>query len=127
MNDIEAILKATIQTKVIEAFNQTPDMIEKLVQGALSKDVNENGQPPSSSRYNEETMPYMDWLVGNEIRMAVHEVVRDHVATNKVQIREKVENAIGMSDFARPLGETIAKVLSEDWRWSVDLKIEEDK
>jgi len=121
MNDIEAILKATIQTKVIEAFNSTPEMVEKLVAAALSKEVDEHGQRPG---YNSQRMPYMEWLVGDEIRKAVCECIREYVAGHKNEISARVQAAMVSSDFVKPISETIAKVMSEEYRWNVELKID---
>ncbi len=122
--DIETILKTTIQTKVIEAFNQTPEMIEKLVTAALSKEVSEHGGPPS--RYDRTSMPYMDWLVGEEIRQAVHQAVKEYIATHKPQIAERVESVMQNTEFGKEVGTTISKILSEEWRWTVNLDIQRD-
>lgn len=123
MNDIDAILKATIQTKVIEAFNSTPEMVEKLVQAALEKEVDEHGQKPSG--YGSQKMPYMEWLVGDEIRKAVCECVREYVASHKEDIVKRVQTTMQSSNFMQPISEVVAKVLSDDYRWTVDLKISE--
>lgn len=121
MNDIEAILKATIQTKVVEAFNSTPDMVEKLVAAALSKEVNQQGGAPG---YHDKKMPYMDWLVGEEIRRAVCGCVRDYVAENKEQIAAKTRAAIESSDFGTPIAAALAGVLGQSHNWFVNLEIQ---
>ncbi len=63
-DDIEKILRATIQTKVIEAFNTTPEVIEKLVEAAFTKEVDEYGQTPGRHVYGVK-MPWLDWLRRN--------------------------------------------------------------
>ncbi len=122
-NDIEQLLKATIQTKVVEAFNETPAMIDKLVQAAISKEVNENGREPSYS--DRKKMPYMEWLVGEEIRKAIAESVQEYVTNNKNAIRSRVDETISKSNFSNTLTKTLSKIMSEEWRWSVDLKVHE--
>ena len=124
-NDIEEILKAAIQTKVVEAFNQTPEMIDKLVEAAISKEVNEHGGKPAS--YGDKRMPYMEWLVGEEIRKAIAESVREYVNQNSDLIRERVAKSISNAEFGNSLAETLTKILSDEWRWSVDLKVSQDK
>lgn len=121
MNDIEALIKATIQTKVIEAFNTAPEVVEKLVQAALSKEVNEHGGKPD---YRDQKMPFLDYLVGEEIRNAVRSSVREYVAENKEAIVAKVRQAMESGDLTAPLSKAIGQILSEDFRWNVDLKIE---
>ena len=122
MTDIEEILKATIQTKVIEAFNEAPEAIEKLVQGALRKEVDQHGSKPSG-RYGETKMPYMDWLVGDEIRRAVSVEVREYVGSHKTDIAKKVQEAICSADFGPSLSSTVSDVLSKDYHWNVNLNI----
>jgi hypothetical protein len=120
MNDIEALLKATIQTKVVEAFNSAPDVVEKLVEAALSKEVSENGGKPD---YHSKKMPYMEWLVGNEIRNAVCACVREYVQQHGDEIRQRVKSAMESSDFVKPMAEAVGEVLSQSYNWTVDLKI----
>jgi hypothetical protein len=123
MTDIEAILKATIQAKVIEAFNTAPDVVEKLVEAALSKEVDQHGNKPD---YTSKKMPYMEWLVGNEIRNAVCACVREYVEQNGDEIRARVKLAMESSDFIKPMADTIAEVLGKTYNWTVDLKIAKD-
>jgi hypothetical protein len=125
MNDIEALLKATIQTKVIEAFNSTPEMVEKLVAAALSKEVNEHGQKPGG--YGDKKMPYMEWLVGDEIRKAVCKCVHEYVQSHEEEIKERVQAAMVSSDFMKPVAEVMADVLSKSYNWTIDLKIAQDQ
>lgn len=121
MTDIEALLKTTIQTKVIEAFNSTPEMVEKLVQAALEKEVNEHGSKPSG--YGDKKMPYMEWLVGEEIRRAVCACVREYVEGHNAEIKERVQAAMVSAEFMQPVAEVVANVLSTSYNWTIDLKI----
>lgn len=120
MNDIETLLKATIQTKVIEAFNSAPDVVEKLVEAALSKEVDQHGGKPD---YHSKKMPYMEWLVGNEIRNAVCACVREYVEQHGDEIRGRVKQAMESSDFTKPMVDALSEVLSKTYNWTVDLKI----
>ena len=121
MNEIEELLKATIQTKVIEAFNEAPEVVEKLVQAALSKEVDEHGGKPGG--YGATKMPYMEWLVGNEIRTAVAANVREYVEAHQAEIAARVQTAMESTEFAKPLAEKLAEVMSQAYNWQIDLKI----
>lgn len=126
MPDIEEILKATIQTKVIEAFNTTPEMIDKLVQAALSKEVDASGNCPSRYLSEREKMPYMDWLVGEEIRRAVTAIVRAHIEEHASAFKEKVKAAMESGDITESVSTVIAQILSEEYRWNVNLDIRKE-
>ena len=120
--DIEEILRATIQTKVVEAFNTTPEVIDKLVEAALSKEVNSYGSKPSAYD-SRDKMPYMEWLVGEEIRKAVQQCVSDYVNANIETIKSRVQKSIMKADYGKSLADTVARVMSESYNWRVDFKI----
>ena len=127
MNDqnIEELIKATIQTKVIEAFNTVPEAIDKLVESALRKDVDKWGSKPSG--YGRDTMPFMEWLVGEEIRKAVQECVNEYIAEHKDSVKEKVRQSIAKADFGKSLSESVADVMSQSYNWRINLNIEKEK
>lgn len=114
--DIEAILRSTIQTKVIEAFNTTPDLVEKMVRAAFEKEVDQYGMRPE--RYGSEKMPWLEWLVGEEIRKAASEAIKSYVSQHQDEIRAKVSSAITNGDFGNKIGERIAEIMAEEYRWS---------
>lgn len=122
-DDLEAMIRATIQTKVVEAFNSAPEMTEKLIRAALEQKVDQYGMKPEGYR-REEAMPYLDWLVGNEIRKATQDAVREYVAEHKETIKAQIAKAIGVTDFAAAIGSRMANILAEDHRWSVEIKHE---
>ncbi|MCP5007865.1 MAG: hypothetical protein GY941_28605 [Planctomycetes bacterium] len=126
-DDIEALLKASIQTKVIEALNSTPDMIEKLVEAAFHKPVNEHGEKPDRGGWGNETkMPYLEWLIGNEIRNAACSIVREYVADHQETIRKKIHEAIEGGDFASPIIKFFDKSMQDDFRWTFDMNLIKD-
>lgn len=122
--NIEAMLKTAIQTKVIEAFNTTPQMVEKLVQAAFSKEVSEHGGPRSDS-YRAVNMPWIDWLVGEEIRNAAKEAVRDYIASHKDEIRSKVDEAMKRGDYGTKIGEQFAQIMEREWTWNFNINMKD--
>lgn len=123
MDNIESTIKAVIETEVIKALNAAPEAIDKLVKAALSHPVSEHGLKPD---YRDTPMPYLEWLVGSEIRKATAEVVKDYVETHKDEIKAKVQEAMQGSDIMAPVAETVTKIMSEDYRWQVNLNIDKN-
>jgi hypothetical protein len=120
-NEIEALLRATIQTKVVEAFNSTPDMVEKMIRAAFEKKVGENGESPPRG-YGDKGIPWLEWLVGEEIRRAGLEAVREYVSAQKPAITQRVSDAIGKGEFGARIGEKIADIMAAEWRWSFSVE-----
>ena len=123
--EIEALIKTTIQTKNIEAFNTAPEAIEKMVQAALSKEVNQNGSEPRS--YSDQKMPWLDYAVGNEIRSATQECIRRYVGEHKDVLDQMVRKAIEKGDFAGPISKFFDQALTKDWNWTFEIKAEKEE
>lgn len=120
-DDIEKLLRATIQTKVIEAFNTTPEVVEKMVEAAFHKEVDETGMPPGRNSWNSTKMPWIEWLVGQEIRNAAQAAVHEYMAENRKAVKAKVVAAIEAGDFGSQIGEKVAEMMAEDYRWSFQI------
>jgi len=120
---IEALLKTTIQAKVIEAFNTTPEMVEKLIAAAFNKPVSENtGHPKTSHEYGVKEVSYLDWLVGHELRNAAREAVREYMVEHNAAVKAKVVAAIQAGEFGSKIGERVAEMMEQDWRWSFSIE-----
>lgn len=120
--DIEALIKTTIQTKVIEAFNQAPEMVEKMIEAAFSKEVNQHGGKPDA--WASDKMPWLEWLVGEQIRRAAQDVMKEYIQSNKHLIEDKVKRAVVGADFGVQIGGALGQVLAQDYNWTVELKVE---
>ena len=118
---IEQMLKTTIQTKVVEAFNSTPEMIDKLIEAALSKEVNSHGGKPD--HYDRIKMPYLEWLVGQEIRNAARGAVQEYIKEHGDVIKAKVKDAVRRSDIGDELTKVFGEAMTRDYNWTVNLDI----
>lgn len=120
--DIEKLLKTTIQAKVVEAFNAAPEVIEKLVLAAFAKPVNEYGAPPSG--YHDKKMPYLEWLVGDEIRKAARDCVVAYMQEHREQIHAKIREALQSADLVAPIAAQLEAALSATGSWTVNLTVD---
>lgn len=120
-HDIEKLVQASIQTKIIEAFNDTPEVIEMLVASALSKEVNEDGRRPDA--YGDKKMPYLEFLVGEQIRRCAQNVVKEYIETeaNREKIKSAVDHALKSTTFSAGITEAITEIMTKSYRWNIDL------
>lgn len=120
--DIQQMIKTTIETQVVLALNSVPEAIEKLVKAALSKPVDENGRFDGYRG----TMPYLDYLVGEEIRSAargaVHKVIQEHVDS----IEEEVRKVLSSDTVVAAVTKALVGAASEGWRIGVEVKTKQD-
>lgn len=119
-NEISALVKASIETKILEAFRSAPEYIDDLVSSALNKEVNEYGGSPG---YHDRCkMPYLTWLVGDQIRRVAHDAVKEHVSTLAPQITEAVRSRLQAADIVDSFTKTIIGTTDNDWKIDVSFK-----
>jgi hypothetical protein len=119
---VKNIIETTLKVEIVKAFNSVPEAIEKLVEAALGQEVGEEGGP---SKYGGTKMPFLDWLVGDQIRRAAALAVREVVKEREGEIREAVRAKLSTSDIIDEFTKHVLKTASDDWRISV--KFESDK
>lgn len=122
MDNVSDIVKATIQAQIIAAFNQGPELIEKLVKAALASPVD-----PRSGRhegYGANT-PYIDYLIGDEIRNATRNAVREVVKENSSAIEQAVRASLNSETVVASFSKAVIGAIDQDWRLEVNFKAEE--
>ena len=118
--EIEKMVKTSIELKILEAFKETPDLIDDLVKSALGMEVNDFGGKPNG--YHEAKMPFLSWLVQDSIQKIASQAVRDHCETLEPLIKNQVQQKIATSDFADALTDAIVKNIKDGY--SVNISFE---
>lgn len=97
------IIETHIKARIVAALEQDAGaFIEKLVAAALSKPVNEYGFEP---KYSETKMPYIDWLVGSEIRAAAQHALQRMMIDRREEIEAAVVKAMPAHKIAQAIGQ----------------------
>lgn len=99
-NEISKLVRANIQTKIIEAFKSTPEMIEQLVSACLSSDVDQFGNKPG---YNDKKMPYLTYLAQDSIQRVAREAVQEYIKTMAPVIKNQVKSKLSAGKFVDAL------------------------
>ena len=112
---LEVVVKTLIETQVIKALNEAPEAIDKLVKAALAKPVDQHGD---SKGFHANT-PYLEWLVGEEIRRAarsaVQKVVQEHAATIEAHVRTNLSSEA----IASAITQAVLGAAAQDWQINV--------
>lgn len=119
---IQDHVKTIIQTQVIQALNSAPEAIEKLVKAALSKEVDRDTGKDGYSAYR---VPYLDWLVGDEIRTAATFAVREVIKERKEQFKEFVRKSLSSQNVVDLFAKAVAETAEQSWK--IDVKFVQDK
>ena len=83
---LQDMIKTTIQAQVVMALNSVPEAIDALVKAALSKPVDE--KTGGIGGYGEK-VPYLDYIVGEQIRFAAREAVRKVLSEHVSMIEDQ--------------------------------------
>lgn len=121
--DIKEHVKTLIEIEIVKALNNAPDAIEKLVSAALSKEVDESTGRTENAWGKR--VPYLDFLVGDEIRTATRSAVHKVVAEMNSAIEDQVRAKLSAEDFVGEFTKCVLKAATEDWR--IRIAFEGDK
>lgn len=123
MKEMQALIKTMIQTQAVRALNDAPEAIEKLVRAAIEMPVDEHGRKPDGYYNESRAKPYLDFIIGDEIRNAARKAVKEVLAERAPQIeaavRERLSDGEFVSVFSRAV---IGAVTDNGWRLDVVFK-----
>jgi len=120
-SNIDTLVKTLISTEIIKALNNAPDAVEKMVMAALQKPVGSDGKWDSYGS----KMPYLDYLVGNEIRSAACDAVRTVLAERAPLIAEQVRKGLSEDTVVAAVTKSLIGAASQDWQ--IKVSFEADK
>lgn len=120
--NIETLVKGIIETQVITALNNAPEAVEKLVKAALSKPVDSLGKFDGYGT----KMPYLDWLVGDEIRRAAEAAVRKIVNESSGMIEQKVREGLTQDTIVSAIVKSFVGVAESSWKINVSFAADKE-
>ena len=119
--DIEKLVQAELQTKIIAAFQETPEMIESLIGAVLNREVTEHGGNPG---WNDKKIPWLEYACRNVIERVALECVREHIKTMAETIDEHIKAALSTDDMVQAFSQAIAGSVKDDWKISAYFKVD---
>lgn len=124
MDNIKAIIETTLKAEIVKALNSAPDAIEKLVTAAISAEVGATSGR-SNTEFYEKKVPYLDYLIGNEIRSAAREAVMQVFKENRERIHEAVRARFSAEHIVDGFASALIKASEQEWRINVSFEGEE--
>ncbi len=119
--DVSELVKTIIQTQVIQALNSAPDAIEKLVKAALSRPVDSVGK---FDGYSGNKMPYLDYVVGEEIRSAATTAVRKVMQDQAGKIEALVREGLSSESVIAAVTKSFIHAASQEYKINVSFEAE---
>lgn len=117
---ISELVKSTIERRIIEAFRDTPQMIDELVRACLELEVNEYGGKPDL--YTRQKMPYLTWLARDAVRSVAESAIREYIDEMRESIKEQVQQSLCNVDVVDAFTNSIISATSTDWKIEVTFK-----
>lgn len=126
--DVNQLVKTIIETQIVQALNNAPEAIEALIKAAMSEPVDKNGNKEGSREFSfgSTKMPYLDWMVGQQIRNATHNAVVKVINEMLPDIESKVREKLSHDDVAKSFVEAVVKNVGQEWRIRVNFEAGRD-
>lgn len=121
---IADLVRTSIETKIIEAFRTTPEMVDDLVRACLSQEVNGYGGKPDY--HSRDKMPYLTYLARDAVQAVAATAVREYVAEMEPAIRDQVRSSLQAADVTDAFTRSIIATTSQDWKINVQFERDAD-
>jgi hypothetical protein len=122
--EISALVRASLESKIIEAFKSTPEMIDDLVKSCLSREVTEHGSPPT---YHDRTkMPYLSFLAQSAVQSVAREAVNEYVQTMAPAIKQQVKQKLSSGEMVDALTSCIMQATKNPYDVKIEFKTAAD-
>lgn len=121
--DQQSLIKTIIETQVIEALNTQPEAIEKLVKACLSEPVDSVGKRDGYGQ----KYPYLDWMVGEEIRRAAREAICKVMADYAPRIEAEIRKGLSSDSVVAALTTAFVGAASQQWKIDVRFVVDKDR
>ena len=110
---ISELVKVSIEAKILQAFKDTPDLIDDLVRACLMSEVNEHGGEPGYP--SREKMPYLTYLARDTIRTVAREAVEKHIGELTPRIEQQVREGLQAADVVDAFTKAILQPVQLGW------------
>ena len=117
---VAELVKTDIQQKIVQAFKDTPEMIDTLIRSVFEKEVDEHGQKPD---YHTKTkMPWLEWCIGHTIQDIARKAIKEHIGSMADQIEDKVRKALTDEVIVKSFADNVGATMKKDWSIWVQFK-----
>lgn len=117
MDDVSAIVKASIEARILEAFRSTPEYIDELVKACLNQEVDGYGGKPEY--HSRERIPYLTWTVRNALQQVARNAVQEHIKEMEPQIKNAVRERLQAADVVDAFSRKLLSSMGQSWAISV--------
>lgn len=120
----KAQINTILQAEIIRALNEAPEALEKLVKAALSQPVDSGGDPKG---YYGDKMPYLDWMVGEEIRRAARTACQKVIQEKMPDIETMVRQGLSSESVVAAVTNALVGAASNEWNIKVSFEGEKKR
>lgn len=124
---IEPIIKAEITKAIVEAMGPKQALLQTAIANLLNMSVDSDGKPSSYGH----SRPWIDWMVGKQIRDAAEQAIKSHIADHGEQIKKQLaaEMAKKNSPLVRQLVEGMVGAMThpDALRWRIKVEFDEKR
>lgn len=135
---VKNLVNDSITLAVVQALSNDADLIPKFIAAILDEQVelDANEKPVDKNSYSysgrgNTKVKYIDYVCKEMIKDATKNAVRKWMESNLEQIEKGIQEKLNIETFTSPITKavvnTLAKAVSEDWRFNCQVNVENPK
>lgn len=121
---IDTMIKTLIETQVIQALNSAPEAIEKMVKAAMAEPV--DPRTGDQGGYSSHRVPYLEYMVGNEIRSAARTAAHKVIQEMMPSIEAEVRKGLSAESVVTAITKSLVGTAEQEWRINVNFEAEKN-
>lgn len=122
---IEPIIQAEITRAIVDAMGPKQDVMQRAIASVLNMKVDSDGKPTTYGN----SAPWIDWVIGKEIRSAAQAAIQSHLAEHGETIKKQLAAELQKknSPLVRQLIEGMVGAMThpEALRWRLNVTFDE--
>jgi hypothetical protein len=117
--DVKDIVKTLLEVQILRALKESPETIDLMIKAALSKPVDRiTGKLEG---YSSDRIPYLEYMVGEEIRHAAKTAVHKLIGEEYTPIIEqKIRDGLQADAIVDAMTKSFVAASHQDWRITVN-------
>ncbi len=119
------VIEQQVKLLMTELLGGSELIIDKVINNAINAKVDENGKP---SPYGSNTKPLYEWLLTNEIKKAVQELMAEEVKSRagniKKALKKYIQSQKGADELSSAMITAFSNVVGDYWNAKFEIKLE---
>lgn len=120
---VRPIIEAQIQAAIVRELNNTPNLVEKMIEAAMLEKVSSDGRKSNYSSDNRYS--YIDVLAQKAIRDSAQQAMQEWIKENQAKLKRELKRQLAShpEELAASFIAGLTKSAESDWRMTTNITL----